>query len=117
MGPEARALAQVLLDHHRAVCRSQDKRPSVNRALITYGHMCELAGLEELTRASGRFLQEVAEWCQAHGWPPLNALAVNKDSRMPGSGYDQAPGCDLLEWPGQVAACIAFDGYPDQVVD
>ena len=45
-------------------------------------------------------------------WPPLNALAVNGETGMPGEGYDGAPGCDLLRWPEEVRRCIAFGGYP-----
>ena len=72
--------------------------------------------MEDLTHAAGSFLGEIAEWCQAHGWPPINALVVNADSRMPGEGYDTAAGCGLVNWPAQADACIRFDGYPDQMV-
>ncbi len=113
MSPVAKVLAQELLTHHAQVCRGSAGHPAdVNLCLITYGDLCERAGVPHLTRAVGNFLQEVAEWCEENGWPPINSLAVNGDTRMPGDGYDLAPGCSLLEWPGQAEACIAFSGYP-----
>lgn len=113
MSPEARALAQVLLDHHREVCRRPDGPPSADSALIPYGVLCEGAGLPDLSRNVGPFLREIAQWCYENGWPPINSLAVNYATRMPGRGYDKAPSCSLLSWPDEVAACIEFTGYPD----
>ena len=46
MSPEAKKLAQALLDHHRKVCRPQSKAsPSLESDLIAYGELCEQAGL------------------------------------------------------------------------
>ena len=116
MTPEARALAQALLNHHRQVCRSRTSaQRSVDLCVIPYGLLCERAGLPYLTHSVGHFLREVAEWCTANGWPPINALAVNRESKMPGEGYDGAPGCSLLRWPEEVRACIEFDRYPEAV--
>jgi len=61
----------------------------------------------------GKYLREIAEWCQVSGWPPLNALAVNHDTQRPGRGYGGAPGCSLERWQDEVTACIRFADYPD----
>jgi len=116
LSPPALAMAQVLLDHHRAKCRGRHPRPSISSAAITYGELCIRAGLEDLTRAAGQFLGEIAELCQREGWPTLNALVVNQDTRMPGEGYERAAGCSLLTWPDAAGRCIVFDGYPERVV-
>jgi hypothetical protein len=116
MTPVAEALTEVLLTHHAQVCRMRGNRPpSIDSCVIVYGDLCERAGVPHLTRSVGNFLQEVAEWCEENGWPPLNSLAVNEQSRMPGEGYHLAPGCNLLEWPSQAEACIAFRGYPERL--
>lgn len=116
MTAEARALAQVLLDHHRTVCwPKRGTQADIDSCLIVYTPLCERAGMPHLTRSVGQFLREVAQWCEANGWPPINALAVNRDSRMPGDGYDGAPGCSLLKWPDEARAAIEFDGYPTAV--
>jgi hypothetical protein len=113
MSPEAIALARVLVDHHRQV-RGRGWSPNrLDLCVIPYGTLCDKAGLSYLTRSVGRFLQEVAGWCSANGWPPINSLAVNEETRMPGEGYDRAPGCDLLKWPETVQSFIGFDGYAD----
>jgi len=112
----ARALAQALLDHHKQVCRPRRGRHvSVESCVIAYSLLCERAGVPFLTHSVGSFLREVADWCYANDWPPINALAVNRYTGMPGEGYDGAPGCSLLRWPDEVRACIEFDGYPDVV--
>jgi hypothetical protein len=87
----------------------------VEQSVIFYGNLCERAGLPFLTHGVGRFLGEIAEWCEENGWPPLNALAVNRATGMPGEGYDGAAGSDLLHWPQQVRACMVFAGYPDTI--
>lgn len=116
MSAEAVALAQVLLDHHRRVCRRAGGPPAnVDQCLLPYGELCQRAALPYLTRTVGYFLQQVAQWCHDNGWPPINSLAVNHESRMPGEGYEGAPGCSLLRWPVDVEVCIAFDAYPEVV--
>jgi len=119
MTEEARVLTKELLRHHEQVCQKLGvKLPDdvtdgmINQSIILYGVLCQRAGVPFLTRGVGQFLREVAEWCEQNDWPPLNALAVNVETRMPGEGYDGAPGCDLLSWPEEVRRCIAFDGYP-----
>lgn len=115
MSPEARALAQVLLNHHWQVCSENKVLTTTDSALISYGVLCNTAGLSYLTHNVGPFLREIAEWCHNKGWPPINSLAVNHLTRMPGEGYEKAPGCSLLHWPEELEATIRFSGYPDTV--
>jgi len=112
MSPGTRALAQVLLDHHKQVCRRGQGAPSVDSAVLPYGVLCERAGLADFAHRAGPLLREIAEWCHENGWPPINSLAVNYATRMPGAGYGKAPGCSLQRWPEEAAACIRFIGYP-----
>lgn len=113
---ESHAIGQALLDHHRYHCKLDDGAiPTRDSCLITYGTLCTNAGLPHVTRSSGTFLLEIAKWCAENDWPPLNALAVNGETQMPGDNYDLAPGCSLLNWPGEVDSCIRFRGYPDQM--
>lgn len=116
---EAQALATELLRHHERACRQCNVRKSkevtdgmINRCVVSYGTLCARAGVPFLTHVSGKFLGEIAEWCYRNKWPPLNALAVREDTRMPGEGYDGATGCYLTKWPDAVRNCIAFDRYP-----
>jgi hypothetical protein len=114
VSPQARALAQALLDHHQSVRRSRsDQNANIDSCLISYGDLCENAALPCLKAASGKFLREIAQWCHENGWPPLNALAVNYRTRKPGHGYADAPGCSLAHWRDEAEAAIDFDGYPD----
>ncbi|HJU63105.1 MAG TPA: hypothetical protein VJ864_13750 [Candidatus Binatia bacterium] len=116
MSPEAQKLAQALLDHHRKMRRFQKEAcPNVESRLIVYEDLCEQAGLSHLKPNVGKFLREVAQWCHENGWPPLNALAVNHQTRRPGRGYDRAPGCSRERWQDEVTACISFAGYPDSM--
>src|SRR6476659_263240 len=113
MRAEARALAQALLAHHRAVTRQQPPGNTVipGHYTIRYGALCTKAGVPHVLRIVGGFLQEVAEWCEANGYPPLNSLAVN-ETGMPGDGYDGAGGFKIVNWPAEVEQCIRFRGYP-----
>lgn len=52
---------------------------------FTYGELCLKLGLHH--RAAGWFLGVIQRYCQKVGLPPLQALAVNKSTRLPGSGY------------------------------
>jgi hypothetical protein len=113
---EARALAQALLDHHKRSCRPLRKAtPNIESCLITYGSLCEEAGLPHLKPTIGIYLREIAQWCHENGWPPLNSLAVNHESHRPGRGYNAAPGCNLERWSDQVSACVSFADYPDAI--
>jgi hypothetical protein len=113
MSPGAQKFAQALLDHHKKACRLQSKASlTVDSCLITYGDLCERAGLSHLKPNVGKFLREIAQWCDDKGWPPLNALAVNHDTHRPGRGYSGAPGCSIERWQDEVTACIKFADYP-----
>jgi hypothetical protein len=117
MTPEARALAQGLLDHHRQLCQTGTRQePDFDSCLIPYGGLCDKAGVPHLKPTVGSLLREIAHWCHENGWPPLNSLAVNHETRRPGHGYDGAPGCSLERWRDQAAACIEFAGYPDTIL-
>ena len=120
MTGEARSIVRVLLARHAQRCRplhlqaDSITRDDINHCTIPYLELCENAGVPYLLRSVGRFLEEIAEWCQANGWPPLNSLAVNRQNEQPGDGYDGAADgyCSLLRWPEEVRSCIAFEGYP-----
>lgn len=116
MTSQARALAQALLDHRQQVyCSQHGEGAEMASCLITYGDLCERAGVSELKPIVGRFLREIAQWCHENGWPPLNSLAVNHASHRPGHGYNDAPGCNLERWSDQVSACVSFADYPDTI--
>jgi len=113
MNETAILLANALLEHHRTVCLPHTFRPPIiDRCLITYGDLCQQAGTPGLERSIGHFLQQVAEWCAERGYPPINALAVNTQTRMPGEGYDEAPGCSIVAWPAEATTAIVFTNYP-----
>jgi hypothetical protein len=113
MRPEARALAQALLDHHRARTSASPPGKTIVPAHYTvrYGDLCSKAGAAHLTRIAGSFLGEIAEWCADQGYPPLNSLAVN-ETGLPGHGYDGAGGFTIGDWPKEVEECVRFTGYP-----
>lgn len=112
MTPTAQALADVLLAHRTAAValHPPGKRIITSRYVIAYGDLCAKAGVPHLTRTVGVFLQEIADWCDQHGVPPLNSLAVNGD--VPGDGYDGAGGFTIVQWPNDLEACIRSDNYP-----
>jgi hypothetical protein len=89
----------------------------MDSCLISYGELCKRAGLADVTSTVGQYLREIAQWCHDHGWPPLNSLAVNHQTRKPGLGYDNAPGCSVANWRVEAAACIGFAGYPEVILD
>jgi hypothetical protein len=53
---------------------------------ITYGELCAKLGLHP--RSASWFLGVIQAYCHKKPLPPLQALVVNKRSRLPGSGYD-----------------------------
>lgn len=122
MSEESRAVANVLLGHHREVCRpvritaEEISNDLVDECTLTYGIVCERAKMVDLTHIVGRFMGEIAQWCADNDWPPLNSLAVNAESSIPGVGYDGAGGiCEQHLWPQQVRECIKFRKYPREV--
>jgi hypothetical protein len=111
MRPESIAMANILLRHHKRIQGGKD----FDACLIPYGQLCEQAQVPFLTHNPGPFLAEVADWCTQNGCPPLNALAVRADTRMPGDGYDRASNCSLLNWQKEAEDCINCDLYPDHL--
>ena len=109
MTPMAKSLTDELLNHHRLVCV---EGRSIDSCVITYGDLCERAGVPQIVRSVGGYLQETAEWCRENDWPPINALAVSADSGVPGKNYDLAPGCALLSWDSDARASIDCRDYP-----
>ena len=113
MKPESCAIGQALLNHHQLVTsnRPPGRKVIPSNYTIQYGVLCSQAGLPDLVRIVGTFLGEIAEWCDSHGFPPLNSLAVNATG-MPGDGYDAAGGFKMADWPRDVERCIRWTGYP-----
>lgn len=56
---------------------------------FTYGELSALLGLHH--RSARWFLGVIQEYCRRHKLPPLQALAVNKKTGLPGSGYVGSP--------------------------
>lgn len=113
MRAESRALLRVLLGHHRQVCKPPGTHVNdVSARVIPYGKLCAAAGVPWLVRSVGPFLLEIAEWCDRHGYPPLNSLAVNAETLIPGDSYDGAGGFAIVHWPQDVVRCLTFDRYP-----
>lgn len=116
MRAETVKLGQALLDHHRATTTRLPphtvRRIIPSQYTIQYSKLCEQAGVPHVLRMVGSFLGEVAEWCAARGYPPINSLAVNGTTGLPGDGYDGAGGFHIVNWPANVEQCIRFPGYP-----
>jgi hypothetical protein len=111
---EARKLCQVLLDWHQAktVAHPVGKKVLLKLYTIPYGDLCNAAGVPHVLMVVGKFLQEIAEWCEAEGFPPLNSLAVNSRTGIPGDGYDGAGNFYIVDWPRDAEACVRFADYP-----
>ena len=113
MHPVSELITNALLAHHHNVCIPHAFRPPViNECLIAYGDLCRDAGVPELVRKVGVFLQETAEWCAENKHPPINSLAVGStpppgtNQRQPGVGFPLAPGCTFEDWPELAEAAI-----------
>lgn len=119
MRAEAVKLGRALLDHHRATTAKfpplVGKKVIPSRYTIPYSKLCDQAGTGHILRSVGSFLFEIAEWCSENGYPPLNALAVNAETGLPGEGYDGAGGFKIVNWPTEVEQCIRFSGYPTKI--
>lgn len=61
------------------------KKANSGDAPYTYKELCDILGLHH--RAAGFFLGVIQEFCKKHNKPPLQALVVNKRTKLPGSGY------------------------------
>ena len=112
----ARAICQALLDHrHRkttALPPARIKHIIPGNYTIAYGDLCAAAAVPISPIAISPFLLEIAQWCDAAGIPPLNSLAVNAQTGIPGASYDGAGGFRIVDWPRDVDACIRFGNYP-----
>lgn len=114
MRPETQLLAASLLKCHANIRAHCTTETVTQRDLIPYKKLCEQAGVPDITRVVGNFLGELALWCNEHGLPPLNSLAINGAELKPGPGYDRAVGCSEINWWKEVQACIAAD-YPSHI--
>jgi hypothetical protein len=65
------------------------RRARENGPPYTYGELCAELGLHH--RAASWFLGVIQNYCKRHHLPPLQALAVNKKTRLPGGGYVGSP--------------------------
>jgi len=61
------------------------KRAKNGGVPYTYGDLCAQIGLHH--RAASWFLGVIQKYCRRHKLAPLQALAVNKKTQLPGSGY------------------------------
>lgn len=116
MHAESVRLGQALLDHHRMMSKTlpteTTKKLILGRYTISYSKLCEQAGVPHVLRMVGSFLGEIAEWSTLNGYPPLNSLAVNGATGLPGDGYEGAGGFHIVNWPADVEQCIRFTRYP-----
>jgi hypothetical protein len=107
---ESIAICNALLEQHRSFCPIGNE--NFRHCTIGYLNLCTDAGVPDLYRSCGKFLLEIAQWCQRNGLAPLNALAINEQEEQPGGEYDLAPGCSLLTWPSEAAAVVVERRYP-----
>jgi hypothetical protein len=56
-----------------------------HKSPFTYGEISARVGVH--WRAASWFLGVIQEYCRNRGWPPLQALAVNARTKIPGDGY------------------------------
>lgn len=78
----------MAIDHVRRARRAWSilvQRACARKLPLSYGELCRKIGLHH--RAARWFLGVIQTYCEDHGLPPLQALAVNKKTRVPGSGY------------------------------
>ena len=117
MNAIARNYTEALLTHHRRVCwpvseeAAQITDATVRRCCLTYLDLFRLSS-GTMPRFMGRFLDDVARWCQNNRWPCLDSLVVNRKSGKPGDGYKTLHAGGLASWEKEVRLCIAFKKYP-----
>jgi hypothetical protein len=121
MNPLSFDLGNALLKRHREICGSfTGSADAVTEDLIkaeTISYkalLIKIGAPQSLAESIGNYLGEVADWCDARSFPPVNALAINASLGMPGSGYFTAAGASE-KWDNDVRKCIAFRGYPSQM--
>jgi hypothetical protein len=61
------------------------RRAAGGHAPLTYGDLCRPLRLHP--RSARWFLSVIQDYCRTHGDPPLQAMAVNKKTKIPGVGY------------------------------
>lgn len=123
MNPLSIDLGNALLQRHKKFCggfvgNAEDvSEELIRRTIIPYKALLVSIGAPEtLAESIGTYLEEVAEWCDARGLPPVNALAINAQLGMPGAGYFMAPGASE-KWDNDVRMCISCDRYPSKISD
>jgi len=123
MNPLCYDLGNALLARQREICSTfegsweQVLEDLKQKAIIAYKPLLKVIGApESLAEGIGQYLYPLAEWCQDRGLPPINSLAVNGTTRVPGVGYYSAPGCGE-KWEQEVRECIACKDYPAEIVD
>ncbi len=114
MNVEAQRLAKELLVWHAHIRANRRADAWALGDLAPYKKLCERAGIGGAERIVGPYLGELAEWCKRNDLPPLNSLAVNAQTRIPGVGYDGAPNCSYETWVEDVGRCLATQ-YPPQI--
>ena len=117
MNKVAKALANTLLTHRLARLQEHPpgKRIIERNYTITYGDLCQRAAFPGTPQSVGRFLGEIAQWCADNDLPPINSLAVNAESGIPGESYDGAAECSIANWPAELEACVRSSEYPSRV--
>jgi hypothetical protein len=112
MKPESRRLLNALLRRHHAIINGNIDASVIDCCVVSYADLCEFAGLDRaLAHPSGNFLIEIHEWCIGRGLPPINALAVNEYTRIPGEGYPNRDRC----WATDVENVISCTEYPPEI--
>jgi len=61
------------------------KRANAGKEPFTYKGLCNKLGLHH--RAAAYFLGVIQKYCKENKLPAIQALVVNKRTRLPGSGY------------------------------
>ena len=118
----ARKLYRVLLKRHNRLCQRLKATSEnitdgmIGSCVIYYGELCKAAKVSIPPVGIGRYLDEIGEYCEDNDYPLLNALAINREFKTPGLGYEGAHGGNRKLWHKQVRKCIAFK-YPEKVPD
>ena len=109
--PKSVEIAVKLLEYYL------ENKDSDNKGIITYGELCKKLSFEMNPRVIDRNLGDISFTCKENGLPPISALVVNKDERMPGAGFFAAycpekKGDDPLEvWMDIFNKIHAYQGW------
>lgn len=83
----------MAIDHHARARKAWRQLVKCARAkqgnLISYGKLAGEQGLHH--RSASWFLGVIQEYCADQNLPPLQALAVNRRTMLPGAGYRGSP--------------------------